>query len=824
VEAAYPPKGGCRGAVVQNPSGSSVSPSGSVQRLQYRDVPERIVLGPRPGFAPSEAPPVRIFLGTEDAQYRAERVFVYSVEKHRDPSRTYEIHLMKNVRGFDRKGWRTNFTNYRFAIPDWAGRVGKAIYNDVDEIYLVDPALLFDLDLAGHGYAAVSAQDTSVMLIDCERMAPWWNLQRASTRDKSDLLTDAASQPGLWQALDPGWNARDLEYDPATSKCVHFTLLHTQPWMPCPDQYSYHPHPFGDLWFSLEREADSAGFRAFTRERPSSRFEAALDAAAHLLVARGPLPRTHDGDVAGFVARHAAKSVLSCSLTAECAEAAASGCGGTVTLHVPRAQSSWPSTSLEAGIVVDLLEHLPSEDVGWTLDEIFRCVRGVVSFRVAVGESEAIQPPTESDPVFCLRPASWWREQITTSARGRAAWRLETYLPADPEKPMPVLEAKSLKECGDPRVWVLLGVKSGDNAQALDLAGALGWAYEVKRLRFNPLHVVPSVVVGGSLTNLDRAESAPLDPPWPDIIISAGKRSVPVARWIRDQSGGRAKLVHIGRPWAPLDWFDLIITTPQYGLPARANVLHNTLPLQTVDRDGADSSRELDKWKHAIAALPRPLTALLVGGDSPSYTFDATTAARLGAEASTTARARGGSLLVVTSSRTGDASADALEAAIDCPHYFHRFRPGAAENPYRAFLTLSDTFIVTGDSASMLAEACATGKPVSIYAIPRRFENIPGSRLLRDGVWNWRASRTTYRGTPKQQDWMARMYDRLVENGLVTPPRDLAAYHERLSAEGLATIGLGSTAQPPRPRKRIDDLARAVERVRQVWTGARPVA
>ena len=86
--------------------------------------------------APSTLPPVRIFLGTEEAQYRAERIFFWSIEKFRDPARTYEIHLMNNVAGFDRKGWRTGFTKYRFAIPDFAGRQGKAIYNDVDQIYL----------------------------------------------------------------------------------------------------------------------------------------------------------------------------------------------------------------------------------------------------------------------------------------------------------------------------------------------------------------------------------------------------------------------------------------------------------------------------------------------------------------------------------------------------------------------------------------------------------------------------------------------------------------------------------------------------------------
>ena len=60
------------------------------------------MLGVREGVPPSPKPPVRIFLGTEPAQYRAERVFFWSIEQVRDPGRIYEIHLMKELVGFDR--------------------------------------------------------------------------------------------------------------------------------------------------------------------------------------------------------------------------------------------------------------------------------------------------------------------------------------------------------------------------------------------------------------------------------------------------------------------------------------------------------------------------------------------------------------------------------------------------------------------------------------------------------------------------------------------------------------------------------------------------
>ena len=101
--------------------------------------PERISLPPRPDAPRSPKPPVRMFLGTEPAQHRAERAFIFSIHKYRDPGRAYEIHLMRSLVGYRRWFWTTDFTNYRFAIPHYAGGCGRAIYNDVDQVYVADP-------------------------------------------------------------------------------------------------------------------------------------------------------------------------------------------------------------------------------------------------------------------------------------------------------------------------------------------------------------------------------------------------------------------------------------------------------------------------------------------------------------------------------------------------------------------------------------------------------------------------------------------------------------------------------------------------------------
>ncbi len=238
-------------------------------------VPDRIVLAPRKGYAPSDKPPVRIYLGSERHQFRAERAFLWSIERHRDPSRTYEIFLMRDLSGFSRGFWLTGFTNYRFAIPAFCHYQGRAIYNDADQVYLTDPADLFDQPMGDAGFLSINDRDTSVMLIDCERMATTWNELEVRNKSRKQLEAVARSK-GLWGDLDDGWNARDKEYDPTNSKLVHFTTLHTQPWRPFPSQMVYFENPTHELWPDIEADANENRFLPFNEFRPSRHWASVL--------------------------------------------------------------------------------------------------------------------------------------------------------------------------------------------------------------------------------------------------------------------------------------------------------------------------------------------------------------------------------------------------------------------------------------------------------------------------------------------------------------------------------------------------------------------
>src|SRR3546814_725820 len=185
---------------------------------------------------------------------------------------------MRDLQGFDRDRWKTGFTNYRYAIPHMAGGTGRAIYNDVDQVYLGDPAELFDIDMEGAGQLCIAERETAVMLLDCEKMAKVWRREDAERGDKHKVFRNQVQEiPGLGRRLAGVWNARDHEYEPGVSKLLHYTTLQTQPWRPFPKVLRYKENPNGEVWFAMERAADAAGFTLFTEDKPSRGYRHLLE-------------------------------------------------------------------------------------------------------------------------------------------------------------------------------------------------------------------------------------------------------------------------------------------------------------------------------------------------------------------------------------------------------------------------------------------------------------------------------------------------------------------------------------------------------------------
>ena len=289
-------------------------------------------------------------------------------------------------------------------------------------------------------------------------------------------------------------------------------------------------------------------------------------------------------------------------------------------------------------------------------------------------------------------------------------------------------------ETAGAQVWVISSYRAGENSQLRGLVQGLE-----ARLSLSARWLRPRYTSDAGLLGLMRAVSARgvgrgtacIAQPWPTLIVSAGLKNEPLARWIKRASGGRSRIIFLGRTWAPVKHFDLVITTPQYRLADAANVLQNRLTLHDITAERLSAAKA--DWAPVFERLTSPRTALLLGGSSGDFTLDPTSMTALCEQLSTRR-----TVLATSSARTPSQAFDVLTrfAQTAGPRWFtHRWQTGldAAANPYLGILAWADEIVVTADSVAMLSEALATGKPVAVFD-PRSVTTSAAAKLYRFGM------------------------------------------------------------------------------------------
>ena len=353
-----------------------------------------------------------------------------------------------------------------------------------------------------------------------------------------------------------------------------------------------------------------------------------------------------------------------------------------------------------------------------------------------------------------------------------------------------------------PRVWLLIGDKLGDNQQveliAARLTQRLDWRVEVRRLQFKDAYRTGKPPFRVDHSHVDWSASDSIAPPWPDLVITIGRRPSMVALWIKQQSRGKTQIVIVGRPRRWLQRFNLIIAAAHHHVPQLPNVLRLGLPLIMPDTAALEAARA--QWASRFARLPRPLVALFVGGPTKPHVFDRDVARDLMARATQCVARSGGTLWVTTSPRTSRDVVDAIEEALPENGRLFRFRPNDANNPYLGLLASADQFIVTGDSVSMQVEVARLGKPLAIYPLPVKYGIV--ERLRRA------AARVAY---GEDSTRLSRMIQALQQLGITQFPRDVEEIHALLFRQGFA-VRLG---EPFTERGRgVDvDLDQIVDRI-----------
>lgn len=350
------------------------------------------------------------------------------------------------------------------------------------------------------------------------------------------------------------------------------------------------------------------------------------------------------------------------------------------------------------------------------------------------------------------------------------------------------------------RVWVLTNPHPGNRIQAEALAEALGWDYEVKELHFTPWSRRRRFLPFLRLTaGLDRQESSSLRPPWPDLVIGVGSSTAPITRWIGRVSKGRSRTVQIGRGGgAVAHHYDAVITPLHCRMPPDPRRCDTIAPLNSISLRLL--AEEAARWSGLLDGAPRPVVALLVGGDASRFRLSPDEARNMAMLVRDWAEINGGSVMALTSRRTSQAATQALQSVLNCPHRLYPWNSDRSANPYRALLTMADVLVVTGESESMLSEAAATTAPLYIFPVTEIKTNRITSRLRE---WCVRHAHVCFtrevekHGAADPAGWA---FAWMMRHGMLRPRRDMKMLHHALFASGRARpFGDPLQAAPQQP-------------------------
>lgn len=311
--------------------------------------------------------------------------------------------------------------------------------------------------------------------------------------------------------------------------------------------------------------------------------------------------------------------------------------------------------------------------------------------------------------------------------------------------------SSSVRHKDGPSIWCVADGRTGILNQALALRAALeepGRSAQLAHIQSSAHRDSPVIVQPegwrlllrpdlwpAPLAALPPAQRSLLQPPWPDIWIAAGRRSIPYSRLVRTMSGRSTLVVQTQNPKVSLDSFDLVVP-PEHDRLTGANVCPVLgPPVWFQDTRVAEAQERFS----SLRAAPGPKILMSVGGDSRTHRMRE---ASIGAiERNLLRLADGRTIWITVSRRTPEQArvrfrrlAASLSNAV-----FWESEERDGPNPYLAFLSLCDIALVTCESANLIADPAFFGKPVYLIRLEGgspRFDRLHEGFIAR-GAARW---------------------------------------------------------------------------------------
>ena len=247
--------------------------------------------------------------------------------------------------------------------------------------------------------------------------------------------------------------------------------------------------------------------------------------------------------------------------------------------------------------------------------------------------------------------------------------------------------------------WILSSGLIGCENQCLGVIERLGIETEIKKIK-------PSMAVSVFAPYGTAFLNPQVREPWPDLVIAAGRKTIPYLRYIRRASKKECKTIYLQDPRIDSKEFD-IVWAPEHDSIKGNNVIKTITSPNRVTNELLNYHH--DKWLDKLSKFKGPFIGFLIGGKSKAYNFNDDECEKI-IQALNFVIINGYTPLITLSRRSPKVLSDRIKnLLIDEESLFY---DGQGDNPYFAILKASEIIITTPDSANMISEAINVPKPV----------------------------------------------------------------------------------------------------------------
>lgn len=161
--------------------------------------------------------------------------------------------------------------------------------------------------------------------------------------------------------------------------------------------------------------------------------------------------------------------------------------------------------------------------------------------------------------------------------------------------------------------WIVTEGLAGTENQCLGITDSIGLSPEIKRISLRQPWKTLSPPL---LKSFSWSFQPTLGPPWPDILISSGRKSIPASLYIKEKSQGRTFTLHIQDPRINPEYFDLVAVPHHDNLRGKNVIVTDGAPNRVTEQT-LETGRV--NFQDQLSDLPSPRVAVLIGGKSKAY-------------------------------------------------------------------------------------------------------------------------------------------------------------------------------------------------------------